>query len=92
MKQGRNEPCLCGSGKKYKRCCLGKEQKAIHEYNANLQEEYEEYDDGFDLFEGLLKITVDIHRRRLSRKLHNKRVQKNKENARGNHWRNGKIS
>ena len=22
---GRNEPCLCGSGKKYKHCCLGKE-------------------------------------------------------------------
>ncbi len=21
-KPGRNEPCLCGSGKKYKRCCL----------------------------------------------------------------------
>ena len=21
---GRNEPCPCGSGKKYKRCCLGK--------------------------------------------------------------------
>lgn len=21
MKIGRNEPCLCGSGKKYKRCC-----------------------------------------------------------------------
>lgn len=21
-KQGRNEPCACGSGKKYKRCCL----------------------------------------------------------------------
>jgi SEC-C motif len=21
---GRNDPCLCGSGKKYKRCCLGK--------------------------------------------------------------------
>ena len=20
-KIGRNEPCLCGSGKKYKRCC-----------------------------------------------------------------------
>src|SRR3972149_2549122 len=20
---GRNEPCLCGSGEKYKRCCLG---------------------------------------------------------------------
>ena len=22
MKVGRNDPCLCGSGKKYKRCCL----------------------------------------------------------------------
>lgn len=21
MKVGRNDPCLCGSGKKYKRCC-----------------------------------------------------------------------
>lgn len=21
---GRNEPCFCGSGKKYKRCCLAK--------------------------------------------------------------------
>jgi uncharacterized protein YchJ len=24
MKIGRNEPCACGSGKKYKKCCLGK--------------------------------------------------------------------
>lgn len=24
-KVGRNEPCPCGSGKKYKKCCLGKE-------------------------------------------------------------------
>jgi hypothetical protein len=23
-KVGRNEPCPCGSGKKYKACCLGK--------------------------------------------------------------------
>lgn len=23
---GRNDPCLCGSGKKYKRCCLGKSE------------------------------------------------------------------
>ena len=22
---GRNEPCTCGSGKKFKKCCLGKE-------------------------------------------------------------------
>jgi hypothetical protein len=25
-KVGRNEPCPCGSGKKYKKCCLGKER------------------------------------------------------------------
>ena len=24
MKIGRNEPCPCGSGKKYKQCCEGK--------------------------------------------------------------------
>lgn len=27
-KIGRNDPCPCGSGKKYKRCCLGKPQPA----------------------------------------------------------------
>jgi hypothetical protein len=26
-KVGRNDPCPCGSGKKYKKCCLGKEQQ-----------------------------------------------------------------
>jgi len=26
MKIGRNDPCPCGSGKKYKRCCLAKDQ------------------------------------------------------------------
>ncbi|MGH6912329.1 MAG: SEC-C metal-binding domain-containing protein, partial [Geminicoccales bacterium] len=24
MKTGRNEPCPCGSGRKYKQCCLRK--------------------------------------------------------------------
>src|SRR5699024_8088596 len=26
VKVGRNDPCPCGSGKKYKKCCLGKEE------------------------------------------------------------------
>jgi hypothetical protein len=26
MKVGRNQPCPCGSGKKYKKCCLGNEK------------------------------------------------------------------
>lgn len=25
-KPGRNEPCLCGSGKKFKKCCINKPQ------------------------------------------------------------------
>lgn len=28
MKAGRNDPCPCGSGKKYKKCCLAKDQEA----------------------------------------------------------------
>ena len=28
-KVGRNEPCPCGSGKKYKKCCLGKSDTAV---------------------------------------------------------------
>jgi tetratricopeptide (TPR) repeat protein len=27
-KTGRNDPCPCGSGKKYKRCCLTKDEEA----------------------------------------------------------------
>lgn len=30
-KIGRNDPCFCGSGKKYKHCCLAKESMTINE-------------------------------------------------------------
>lgn len=30
IKMGRNDFCFCGSGKKYKHCCLGKEQNLRH--------------------------------------------------------------
>lgn len=33
MKIGRNEPCPCGSGKKYKKCCLGKEKSFMKQNN-----------------------------------------------------------
>jgi hypothetical protein len=36
MKAKRNDPCPCGSGKKYKKCCLEKEQKTG--FNAKLFE------------------------------------------------------
>ncbi|MFV9616392.1 MAG: SEC-C metal-binding domain-containing protein, partial [Gammaproteobacteria bacterium] len=29
-KIGRNDPCHCGSGKKYKKCCLSKEPITQH--------------------------------------------------------------
>lgn len=28
-KVGRNDPCPCGSGKKYKQCCMLKEQESV---------------------------------------------------------------
>jgi methionyl aminopeptidase len=37
MKIGRNDPCPCGSGKKYKKCCMGKENSVK---NADVKEDY----------------------------------------------------
>jgi hypothetical protein len=31
MKRGRNDPCHCGSGKKYKRCCLGLDERVVED-------------------------------------------------------------
>jgi hypothetical protein len=31
-KVGRNEPCPCGSGKKYKKCCGPKDAEALAEF------------------------------------------------------------
>lgn len=31
---GRNEPCHCGSGKKYKQCCLAKDEEAARKARA----------------------------------------------------------
>ena len=38
-KTGRNDPCPCGSGKKYKRCCMDKDQAAEHATLAATQAE-----------------------------------------------------
>ena len=37
MKVGRNAPCPCGSGKKYKHCCLEREQESQAKARAMLQ-------------------------------------------------------
>jgi hypothetical protein len=31
---GRNDPCPCGSGRKYKQCCLAKDEAASREARA----------------------------------------------------------
>lgn len=47
-KLGRNEPCHCGSGKKYKKCCLNKdEEKNQMDSNSN-NEGYIDYDEDFE--------------------------------------------
>lgn len=37
---GRNEPCPCGSGKKYKKCCLAKTQSAPDDLAAHYHKKY----------------------------------------------------
>lgn len=41
-KVGRNEPCPCGSGKKYKRCCLEKHEAAGHTNDTALKAKQKE--------------------------------------------------
>ena len=45
MKAGRNDPCPCGSGAKYKRCCLLKEDAARQESAAEAAEQAERKDE-----------------------------------------------
>ena len=37
-KIGRNDPCICGSGKKYKKCCMNKVQKGVENVVKNVEE------------------------------------------------------
>jgi tetratricopeptide (TPR) repeat protein len=39
MSVGRNDPCPCGSGKKYKKCCLTKDEAARRTASASVSEE-----------------------------------------------------
>ena len=38
---GRNDPCPCESGKKYKRCCLAKDQQAKSKERREKREAWE---------------------------------------------------
>ena len=38
-KIGRNDPCPCGSGRKYKRCCMGKGEASVRAKRAAVHKE-----------------------------------------------------
>lgn len=38
MKTGRNDFCPCGSGKKYKKCCLNKPEEVLEKPAASPEE------------------------------------------------------
>jgi SEC-C motif len=49
MKVGRNDPCPCGSGKKYKKCCLAKDEAAARQDYAQHATTRREVAGAFDL-------------------------------------------
>ena len=59
MKIGRNAPCPCGSEKKYKHCCLGSDEIAIRNVNADIVEEnWIDYEPTDDSFEDITKVAI----------------------------------
>ena len=59
-KIGRNDPCPCGSGKKYKKCCLEKERylkKLPNNALNRLKEEFSNYDQE-DLIKTLVALSI----------------------------------
>ncbi len=45
VKIGRNAPCPCGSGKKYKKCCLPLDEKSRSQQNADIVYSTDNLDD-----------------------------------------------
>ena len=40
LKVGRNDPCPCGSGKKYKKCCAGNQRKTPSDISGEYYKKY----------------------------------------------------
>src|SRR5512136_2603068 len=81
-KINRNAPCPCGSGKKYKQCCLGKDQSprrarvilahhlAERQAAADVADERAAYDATFDEVEAATT-SLDAHRAAFEKMLNN---------------------
>lgn len=83
MKPGRNSPCPCGSGKKYKKCCYLKEQNptaSADENRLKVQKSQESHeDDFFSTAEGMLEAINNLRRFSLGAKPHIKEYHKIRE-------------
>ncbi len=64
-KIGRNEPCPCGSGKKYKKCCLTERLPTVLESREDDVERYEDYEllSTEEIFSKLRKLGVDTDKK-----------------------------
>lgn len=64
MKQGRNEQCLCGSGKKYKKCCYLKEQNTAYESQERIRNKVpsKEQEMLFQMMNRFRRLTLDRKR------------------------------
>ena len=83
MKIGRNDPCPCGSGKKYKKCCMLNQQNPASCNNNNNNNNDDNDDTDFDQQdinlvkqERLLNLLHNFHKLFLERKPHIKEYKK----------------
>ena len=52
----RNDPCPCGSGKRYKKCCLGKEtEQSLNNFSEDDMSEEEKKEELFELTNEIIK-------------------------------------
>jgi hypothetical protein len=75
-KPRRNDPCPCGSGKKYKRCCYLKEESAVSENSAGPQDLQGNFNDFFKDPEFFMKTLTNFRRLFLDRMPHIKEYYK----------------
>ncbi|MDR1703808.1 MAG: SEC-C domain-containing protein, partial [Clostridiales bacterium] len=76
MKTGRNEPCPCGSGKKYKHCCYQKNHDNSNEEGLAIEEELRDKDHDEAYNESMLRGLLNFRMFFLGRKPHIKEYYK----------------
>ncbi len=59
-KISRNAPCPCGSGKKYKKCCLLQKEAEAAEMRKNMEQNLEKAMDEVDVLNDLSNSVVDL--------------------------------